>query len=313
MSQLAIVVPCYQEEQALPETSRRLREILELLVSEHLVSENSLILFVNDGSDDKTWPIIEELHSKYGNICGVNLAGNVGHQNALIAGLSVAADMSDIVITIDADLQDDVTVIREMVLDFLKGNDIVYGVRSSRETDTLFKRFTANNFYRLMKLLGVRTIDNHADFRLMSKRAVRYLLQFEERNLFLRGIVPMVGYKYTKVFYTRKERFAGESKYPFKKMVSFAADGITSFSVAPVHLVLYIGLLFLFVSFLILCWVLWCLMTERAIQGWASLILSIWFCSGCVLTGLGVVGEYIGKIYIEVKHRPRYNIEKILV
>lgn len=309
---LAIVVPCYKEEAVLRETTKRLVEVIDELVKIDFVSTKSFILYVNDGSKDNTWPIIADLHEASKYVCGVNLAGNVGHQNALMAGLTVAKDKADIMITIDADLQDDVSVIKEMVQKYQEGNDIVYGVRKSRVTDTWFKRTTAQGFYSLMKGMGVKSVYNHADYRLMSKRAVIYLLEFHERNLFLRGIVPLIGYNTTCVYYDRAERFAGESKYPLKKMLAFAFDGITSFSVKPVHMVLYLGFLFLFIAFCIFCWVLYCYFLGRVIPGWSSLMLSLWFCSGCVLTGLGIVGEYIGKIYVEVKKRPRFNIEKIL-
>jgi glycosyltransferase involved in cell wall biosynthesis len=314
-NRLAVVVPCYNEESVLNETTKRLSQVLEDLVREHLIAYDSYILFVNDGSKDKTWPLISQLHSFNENVCGVNLAGNVGHQNALWAGYSVAVKNADMIVSIDADLQDDVNAIREMVIKHNEGNDIVYGVRNSRVTDTWFKRTTALSFYRLMKLyVGEKGIVyNHADYRLMSKRALAFLLQFRERNLFLRGMVPLVGYNTACVYYERKERFAGESKYPLSKMINFAVDGITSFSIKPVRMVLYLGLLFLLISLGILCWVLFAYTQGIVVPGWSSLMLSIWFCSGCVLFGLGVVGEYIGKIYVEVKNRPRYNIERTLL
>ncbi len=314
-NRLAVVVPCYNEESVLNETTKRLSQVLEDLVREHLIAYDSYILFVNDGSKDKTWPLISQLHSFNENVCGVNLAGNVGHQNALWAGYSVAVKNADMIVSIDADLQDDVNAIREMVIKHNEGNDIVYGVRNSRVTDTWFKRTTALSFYRLMKLyVGEKGIVyNHADYRLMSKRALAFLLQFRERNLFLRGMVPLVGYNTACVYYERKERFAGESKYPLSKMINFAVDGITSFSIKPVRMVLYLGLLFLLISLGILCWVLFAYTQGIVVPGWSSLMLSIWFCSGCVLFGLGVVGEYIGKIYLEVKNRPRYNIERTLL
>lgn len=313
MDRLAIVVPCYFEQEVLPETTKRLTELLDSLIKEELVSPESYVLYVNDGSTDKTWLLISQFHSSNKYINGVNLAGNVGHQNALLAGLSIAVEHCDIAVTIDADLQDDVNAIREMVKKYNEGNDIVYGVRASRKTDTWFKRTTAQGFYRLMNSMGVKSVYNHADFRLMSKRALEYLLQFRERNIFLRGIVPLVGYKTDKVYFDRAERFAGESKYPLSKMLAFAFDGITSFSVKPVHLIIYLGLVFICISLGILAWVVWSMITGHIVQGWASMMLSIWFCSGCLLIGMGVVGEYIGKIYIEVKDRPRYNIEQVLM
>ena len=312
MNRLAIVVPCYKEEAVLGETTKRLTAVLDSLVEESLISPDSYILYVNDGSKDKTWPLIKYYHENNKYVWGVNLAGNVGHQNALLAGLGTAVKNCDIAVSIDADLQDDVNAIREMVIKYNEGNDIVYGVRSSRETDTWFKRTTAEGFYHLMRVLGVKSVFNHADYRLMSKRALEYLLQFNERNVFLRGIVPLIGYNTACVYYKRSERFAGESKYPLGKMLSFAFDGITSFSVKPVHLVLYLGLTFLVVSLFILIWVIYEFIIGQTVPGWSSLMLSLWFCSGCVLTGLGIIGEYIGKIFIEVKNRPRYNIEQIL-
>lgn len=313
MNRLAIVVPCYKEEAVLPETTKRLSEVIDALVHDGLIASNSYILYVNDGSCDQTWPLIKQFHESNKYVCGVNLAGNVGHQNALVAGLSTAVQNCDIAVSIDADLQDDVNAIKEMVIKYTEGNDIVYGVRASRATDTWFKRTTAQGFYKVMKVMGVKSVYNHADYRLMSTRALQYLLQFRERNLFLRGMVPLVGYNTSCVYYDRAERFAGESKYPLTKMLSFAFDGITSFSVKPVHMVLYLGILFLLIAFFILCWVLYAYFFGYVVPGWSSLMLSIWFCSGSVLTGLGIVGEYIGKIYIEVKDRPRYNVEKILM
>jgi len=310
---LAIVVPCYKEELVLHETTSRLTQVLDDLVKDNLVAANSYILYVNDGSTDNTWNIISELHEANKYVNGVNLAGNVGHQNALVAGLSSAVENCDMAISIDADLQDDVNAIREMVVKYYEGCDIVYGVRQSRQTDTWFKRTTALGFYSLMKSMGVKSVYNHADYRLMSQRALRQLLRYRERNLFLRGMVPTIGYKTDCVYYDRAERFAGESKYPLKKMISFAFDGITSFSVKPVHMVLYFGIVFLIVAFSIFCFVMYSLFRGNAVPGWTSLMLSVWFCSGCILLGLGIVGEYVGKIYVEVKDRPRFNIERVLM
>ncbi|MBQ7482524.1 MAG: glycosyltransferase family 2 protein [Bacteroidaceae bacterium] len=310
---LAIVVPCYKEELVLHETTSRLTQVLDDLVKDDLIATNSYILYVNDGSTDNTWSIISELHEANKYVNGVNLAGNVGHQNALVAGLSSAVENCDMAISIDADLQDDVNAIREMVVKYYEGCDIVYGVRQSRQTDTWFKRTTALGFYSLMKSMGVKSVYNHADYRLMSQRALRQLLRYRERNLFLRGMVPTIGYKTDCVYYDRAERFAGESKYPLKKMISFAFDGITSFSVKPVHMVLYFGIVFLIVAFSIFCFVMYSLFRGNAVPGWTSLMLSVWFCSGCILLGLGIVGEYVGKIYVEVKDRPRYNIERVLM
>ena len=310
---LAIVVPCYKEELVLHETTSHLTQVLDDLVKDDLIATNSYILYVNDGSTDNTWNIISELHEANKYVNGVNLAGNVGHQNALVAGLSSAVENCDMAISIDADLQDDVNAIREMVVKYYEGCDIVYGVRQSRQTDTWFKRTTALGFYSLMKSMGVKSVYNHADYRLMSQRALRQLLRYRERNLVLRGMVPTIGYKTDCVYYDRAERFAGESKYPLKKMISFAFDGITSFSVKPVHMVLYFGIVFLIVAFSIFCFVMYSLFRGNAVPGWTSLMLSVWFCSGCILLGLGVVGEYVGKIYVEVKDRPRFNIERVLM
>ena len=310
---LAIIVPCYNEEAVLGETTIRLSEVLDSLIGENLISKESFILYVNDGSKDHTWSLICKCHSENKYVRGVNLAGNVGHQNALWAGLTVAIDYSDIIVSIDADLQDDVNAIKEMIVKNSEGSDIVYGVRNERKTDTWFKKNTALLFYKLMKIMGTKTIYNHADFRLMSKRAVEYLLQYKERNLFIRGLVPLVGYKTDCVYYNRAERFAGESKYPLSKMLNFAIDGITSFSVKPIRLILILGAMFIVIAFGVLIWILWSYFTNNVVIGWSSLMLSVWFCSGCVLTALGIVGEYVGKIYVESKERPRYNIEQILL
>lgn len=312
-NRLAIVVPCYNEEAVLDETTKRLSQIIESLVNAKSISGDSFILYINDGSRDRTWDVISELHAINKYVNGVNLSGNVGHQNALVAGLTTAMNCSDVIVSIDADLQDDVNAIVEMVKEFHNGNDIVYGVRSSRDTDTWFKRTTAEGFYSIMKNLGAKSVYNHADFRLMSKRAVKALLAYNERNLFLRGIVPLIGYKTTNVYYKRAERFAGESKYPLSKMLAFAFDGITSFSVKPVHFVLYLGLLFLLIAFGIFLWVVIMYAKDNVVPGWSSIMISLWFCSGCLLIGLGIVGEYIGKIYLEVKQRPRFNVEQVLM
>ena len=314
LPQLAIVVPCYNEEAVLAETIGRLSNLMDQMIHEQkIISPDSYLLFVNDGSSDKTWSIIHEGHQTNRLVCGVNLAGNVGHQNALMAGLETAKDHCDITITIDADLQDDIQVIPEMVKLYREGNDIVYGVRQERKTDTWFKRSTALAFYKLMQLLGVKTVYNHADYRLMSKRAVEQLSRYPEKNLFLRGIVPLIGFQSACVYYDRSERLAGESKYPFKKMLNFAIDGITSFSVKPIRLIFTLGLLFLLISFCILIYVIVALIKGDAVSGWASIILSIWFIGGCAMLSIGIIGEYIGKIYIETKARPRYNIEETLL
>ncbi len=310
---LYIVVPCYNEQEVLPITTPKLIEQLNALVEAQLIDKESRILYVNDGSIDDTWQLIEQYTQQHPQVCGVKLAGNVGHQNALLAGLEAASERADITISIDADLQDDVAVMRDMVQKYHEGCDIVYGVRRERKTDTWFKRNSALAFYKLMKRLGVKSIYNHADYRLMSRRAVKQLLNYRERNLFLRGIVPLVGYKTDSVFYDRSERLAGESKYPLSKMINFAVNGITSFSIKPVRMVLTLGIIFTLIALGILVYVLIAYFNGRTVSGWASLILSLWFIGGCVLIGLGIVGEYIGKIYIEVKDRPRYNIEKEII
>ncbi len=313
MDRLAIVVPCYNEEEVLKLASQALREVLEDLVQKGKIAQDSFILFVNDGSKDRTWELIEEEHRAWPRrVAGVKLAGNVGHQFALTAGLITARDMSDVTISIDADLQDDVNVIEEMIDKFHAGNDIVYGVRRERKTDTFFKRTTAQAFYRLMSLMGVKTIYNHADFRLMSRRAVEEFSKYGETHLFLRGMMPLIGYQTDSVYYDRKERAAGESKYPLKKMLALAFNGISSFSVKPISMILGLGLLIILFSLLALVYALFSYFTGHVVPGWTSLILSIWFLGGLQLFAIGMVGQYIGKIYIEVKHRPRYNIEKVV-
>ena len=310
---LYIVVPCYKEEEVLPETSRRLREKILSLRKQGKISDKSRVMFVNDGSTDKTWQIISRLHEQEpGVFSGVNLSRNRGHQNALLAGLMTAVNFADMIVSMDADLQDDVDAVDEMVDRCLEGYDVVYGVRSKRDTDTFFKRFTAEGFYKVMKALGVDIVFNHADYRLMSKRAVEGLAQYEEVNLFLRGIVPQIGYKWTTVTYERAERFAGESKYPLKKMLAFAADGITSFSVKPIRLVLWLGVLVFLVSIVMLAYALIAKLSGQTSAGWTSLMGSIWLIGGVQLLSLGVVGEYIGKIYNETKRRPRFIIENVL-
>ncbi|MGN0166753.1 MAG: glycosyltransferase family 2 protein [Acetatifactor sp.] len=313
MDKLAIVVPCYNEEEVLKIASEALRGVLDDLIKKGKIAEDSFILFVNDGSRDRTWELIEEEHAAHPvQVSGVKLAANVGHQFALTAGLITAKDMSDVTISIDADLQDDVAVIEEMIDKFHDGNDIVYGVRRERKTDTFFKRTTAQAFYKLMSLMGVKTVYNHADFRLMSRRAVEEFSKYKETNLFLRGMMPLIGYKTDSVYYDRKERVAGESKYPLKKMLALAFNGISSFSVKPISLILGLGLIIIMFSLLALVYALISYCTGHVVPGWTSLILSIWLLGGLQLLAIGLVGQYIGKIYIEVKQRPRYNIEKVL-
>ncbi|MDR2045347.1 MAG: glycosyltransferase family 2 protein [Clostridium sp.] len=311
--QLAIVVPCYNEEEVLRIASKALREVLEDLAGKRKIAAESFVLFVDDGSRDRTWELIEEEHGRYpGQIRGVKLAGNVGHQFALTAGLMAAKDMSDVTVSIDADLQDDVTAIEEMIDRFHAGNDLVYGVRRERKSDTFFKRTSAQAFYKLLGAMGVKTVYNHADFRLMSKRAVEQLSGYRETNLFLRGIMPLIGYSSEKVYYDRKERVAGESKYPLKKMLALAFNGISSFSVKPISLIMGIGLAIVLLSLLASVYAFFSYFTGKVVPGWTSLILSIWFFGGLQLLAIGMVGQYIGKIYMEVKRRPRYNIEKVL-
>ena len=309
---LYIVVPCYNEEAVLHETSKRLKEKMTALINDKKISDKSRVLFVDDGSKDKTWEIIEELHGSDDLFSGLKLSRNKGHQNALLAGLMTAKELADISISMDADLQDDINVVDQFVDKYHDGCDIVYGVRSSRKTDTAFKRGTAGMFYKFMRLLGVDIIDNHADYRLISKRALEALSQFKEVNLFLRGIVKQIGFKSDIVYYERRERFAGESKYPLKKMLAFAFDGITSFSVKPIRLVTVVGFLVFLISIgmIIYTIVQTCLGNTEA--GWSSLMCSIWFLSGLQIMALGIVGEYIGKIYTEVKARPKYIIDKFI-
>lgn len=307
---LYLVVPCYNEEAVLYETAKRLSDRLKGMISSGLVSEESKILFVNDGSKDKTWPIIEALYNQDNIFSGINLSRNKGHQNALLAGLMTAKEYSDMVISLDADLQDDIEVIDKFIEEYYKGNDVVYGVRSSRKTDTFFKRATALGFYRFMSSLGVEVIYNHADYRLMSRIALEGLSEFKEVNLFLRGIVPLIGYRYSVVEY---ERFAGESKYPFKKMLAFAWDGITSFSIKPIRIITGLGFLIFILSLIALIYSLIVKFIGNTKDGWASLTISIWMIGGIQLLSLGVIGEYIGKIYNETKQRPRFIIANKLI
>ena len=307
---LTIVVPCYNEEEVLPETTLELGKIVTDLIENKKINANSKILYVNDGSQDQTWKLISEFTEKYSYITGIKFTRNYGHQNALLAGMTVANDYSDMIITIDADLQDDVNAIPEMVEQYRAGYDVVYGVRNSRETDTAFKRKTALAFYKIMGKLGVNLVPDSADYRLLSQRATTSLLQYKERNLFLRGMVPLVGYNSTKVYYARKERFAGESKYPLKKMINFAFDGITSFSVAPIHLIFNVGLAIVLVSILMMIYALVRKTMGDVVTGWSSLMLSIWFLGGVQLVSISLIGEYVGKVFSEVKQRPRFNIEE---
>jgi len=309
---LYIVVPCYNEEEVLPETSRRLKEKMEALVAAGTVSEGSRILFVNDGSRDRTWEIISALHAADPVFSGVDLTRNRGHQNALLAGLMTAKDRCDMAISMDADLQDDVDAVDKMIEEYHAGCDIVYGVRSSRKKDTFFKRFTAEGFYRVMNLLGAETVFNHADYRLMSRRALEGLSQFKEANLFLRGMVPMIGYRSGTVEYERGERFAGESKYPLKKMLAFAMEGITSLSVKPLRMITGLGALIFLIAAVMLTYSVYRWAVGDTVLGWASLMCSVWAIGGLILLSLGVIGEYIGKIYLETKGLPRFLIREVL-
>jgi glycosyltransferase involved in cell wall biosynthesis len=306
---LTIVVPCYNEEEVLPDTIEHLGLLLKELIGERRIAAASKLLFVDDGSKDRTWKVIyqESLRNEY--VRGLKLSKNAGHQNALLAGLFAAKEVSDCVITIDADLQDDIHVIREFIENYQQGCEIVYGVRNSRRTDSFFKRTTAQGFYKLMKFMGVDLVFNHADFRLMSKRVISELEHFTEVNLFLRGMVPLLGFKSAIVEYDRKERMAGETKYPLKKMLAFAFDGITSFSISPIRLVLLLGFVSFFLSLLFGCYFLLLKLLGTTQSGWTSLITSIWLIGGLQLIAIGLIGEYIGKIYKETKRRPKYIIE----
>lgn len=309
---LYLVVPCYNEEAVLPETARQLESALQSLIDSGRCGASSRILFVNDGSKDRTWALIEELHRTQPHVCGLSLSRNRGHQNALLAGLMAARESADCAISLDADLQDDISVLPEFLDKFHDGCDVVYGVRKKRETDTLFKRTTAQGFYKLMRLMGVDVVYNHADYRLMSRRALDGLAEYREVNLFLRGIVPLIGYRSDYVYYDRHERFAGESKYPLKKMLSFAIDGITSFSVKPLKVISNLGILISILSVFGLLYALISKLVGAAVSGWTAIVASIWLLGGVQLLCLGVVGTYVGKIYSEVKARPRYRIDQLL-
>lgn len=312
MDRLYIVVPCYNETEVLRETTRRLEDKLKRMRSDGLISADSRIMYVDDGSSDGTWELIEELHKQNPIVEGVKLSRNRGHQNALLAGLMTAKDHADCVISMDADLQDDIEVIDDFVRMYDDGCDVVYGVRSSRQKDTAFKRATAQGFYKLMNAFGVETVYNHADYRLMSGRALDGLSQFDEVNLFLRGIVPQIGYRTGQVEYERGERFAGESKYPLKKMLAFAADGITSFSVKPISMIAMLGVILMFAAVIAAVWgiVGACVGHAFSVAAWG--IISTWGAAGLVLAALGIVGVYVGKAYMETKRRPRYIIEQVL-
>ena len=309
---LYLVVPCYNEQEVLPETSKRLKEKMESLMERNMISRDSRIMFVNDGSKDRTWSMIEELHEQDPIFAGVKLSRNRGHQNALLGGLMTAKEYADMTISLDADLQDDIDVIDQMVEKYYDGCEIVYGVRSARTTDTFFKRFTAESFYHMISMMGGEIVFNHADYRLMSKRALEEMAKYKEVNLFLRGIVPMIGFKTDVVTYERHERMAGESKYPLKKMLALAIDGITSLSTKPIRFIVFLGLFIFLCSIGMLIYSLVQHFLGHTSIGRTSLIVSIWAIGGLQLLPIGVIGEYIGKIYLETKARPRSIIEKVL-
>ncbi len=313
MNRLFCVIPCYNEQEVLPETSKRLKEKVNSLIERKMISSDSRILLVNDGSKDDTWNIIKKLHEDDEVFQGINLSRNMGHQNALLAGLMTAKDLCDMAISLDADLQDDINAIDAMIEKFNnEGSEVVYGVRSKRTTDTFFKRFTAESYYKLIDAMGAKTVYNHADYRLLSRRALQALSEFGEVNLFLRGIVPMLGFKSDIVYYERAERFAGESKYPLKKMLSFAIEGITSLSTKPIKLITGLGFFIFFVSIVVFVYSLVRHFTGQTIQGWTTTVLSVWAIGGLIMISLGVIGEYIGKIYLETKNRPRFIIESYI-
>ena len=312
MIRLAIVSPCYNEEAVLEKSAERLTALLDELVGKGTISRNSFMLFVNDGSRDRTWTIIERLYRENKYVKGLNLTRNVGHQSAIMAGMLTAKDMADGVITIDADLQDDLNAIPKMLEEYEKGYDIVYGVKVLRQADPLLKRMTAQAFYRLQSKMGIESIFNHADFRFMSRKALQILSQYQERNLYLRGLIPMIGLPSTTVDDIISEREGGVSKYTFGKMLGLALDGITSFSIKPIYGIIYLGLIFLLIALCIGIYVLHALLAGTAVPGWASLILSIWVTGGFLMIAVGTVGLYIGKIYREVKHRPLYNVKTML-
>lgn len=312
MMKLAIVLPCYNEEEVLEQSAARLTGLLDQLVSEGEISADSFMMFVNDGSRDRTWKLIERLHASNLHVRGINLARNVGHQSAIMAGMMTAKDMADAVITIDADLQDDLKAIPRMIAHYEEGYDIVYGVKVQRTADPLLKRLSAVAFYKLQAKMGVESVFNHADFRLMSRRALQMLSGYKERNLYLRGLIPTIGLDSTTVDDVISERTAGHSKYTLSKMLNLALDGITSFSVKPIYYIIYLGVLFIFICLAIGIYVIHALVAGTAVPGWASLILSVWLVGGMVLISVGVVGVYVGKIYTEVKGRPLYNIKELL-
>jgi glycosyltransferase involved in cell wall biosynthesis len=312
MIKLAIVSPCYNEEDVLQHSVERLTELLDRMVNENAISSDSMMVFVNDGSKDRTWQIISDMHQTNRYVRGINLTRNVGHQNAILAGMMTAKEWADAVVTIDADLQDDIACIPQMVKHFEEGYDIVYGVKVQRDADPLMKKLTAQAFYKLQKQMGVESVFNHADFRLMSRRALDMLSNYHESNLYLRGLIPQIGLPHTTVDDVISERYAGSSKYTLGKMLGLALNGITAFSVKPLYLIFNIGILFLIIAFIIGIYVVYSLIMGSAVHGWASLMLSVWIVGGFILTSMGIIGTYIGKIFTEVKHRPLYHIKDIL-
>ena len=313
MSTVYFVIPCYNEEEVLPETVKRLSDKLSQLIADGIANEKSRMLFVDDGSKDKTWELIEQFSSENKYVGGVKLSRNRGHQNALLAGLMTARGKCDCVISLDADLQDDIGVIDEFVLKYQDGCEVVYGVRSSRDKDTAFKRGTAQGYYKFMAALGVDIVYNHADYRLLGSRALDALSEYKEVNLFLRGILPLIGFRSDYVYYERSERFAGESKYPLKKMIKFAVDGITSFSVKPLKIISNIGIIICLLSVIFFIYAIVSFISGSSVAGWASIMCSVWFLGGIQMLGIGIVGTYVGKIYSESKHRPRFIIDKTII
>lgn len=313
MIKLAIVSPCYNEEAVLHDSAARLTQLFADLQKKGKISPESFVLYVNDGSKDRTWQIIEELHKENPRICGLNLAHNVGHQNAIMAGMMTARHYADAIVTIDADLQDDINAIEQMIDKNAEGSDIVYGVKVSRTADSWAKKTSAQMFYKLLKVMGVNTVYNHADFRFMTKRALDALAEFPERNLYLRGMIPLIGFQTSTVDDVISPRLAGESKYTLKKMLRLASDGITSFSTRPIEMIISIGMIMMFIAFCMLCYVLGSLIIHHYSDGWASLMLSVWFIGAVLTLAVGIVGIYIGKIYVEVKHRPLYTVAKELL
>lgn len=309
---LYLVIPCYNEQEVLPETEKRLTEKLNKMIQSGLVSEKSRMVFVDDGSKDKTWSMIKQMHEENPLVLGIKSSRNRGHQNTLLEGLLTVKDECDMVVSMDADLQDDIEVLDQFVQQYYDGCEIVYGVRSARKTDTFFKKFTAESFYKMMEHMGVEIVYNHADYRLMSSRAIRELESFKEVNLFLRGMVPLLGFKTGVVEYERHERFAGESKYPLKKMVAFAMDGITSLSVKPIRFITAVGVILFVISMILLIYYTVGHFIGNTVQGWSTIVVSIWGIGGLELLAIGIIGEYIGKIYLETKERPRFIVEEFL-